>query len=139
MRSSASSHQPGRRRVVVNAGDHYGRYEVIRLIGRGAMGEVYLARDTESQRQIALKIVYKGPEAEDQDVIDAERLGAESQKRLSGADRRVVFVNRYGEINGDLFIEMEYIEGEDLSTILNRGPVRSEERRVGKEGRSRWA
>ena len=107
----------------MNAGDHYGRYEVIRLIGRGAMGEVYLARDTESQRQIALKIVYKGPEAEDQDVIDAERLGAELQKRLSGADRRVVFVNRYGEINGDLFIEMEYIEGEDLSTILNRGPV----------------
>lgn len=87
------------------------------------MGEVYLARDLETQRQIALKIVYKGPEAEDQDVVDAERLGAELQKRLSGVDRRVVIVNRYGEINGDLFIEMEYIEGEDLSAILARGPV----------------
>jgi serine/threonine protein kinase/tetratricopeptide (TPR) repeat protein len=107
----------------VNAGDHFGRYEVIRLIGRGAMGEVYLARDVESQRHIALKIVYKGPEAEDQDIVNAERLGAELQKRLSGADRRVVVVNRYGEINGDLFIDMEYIEGEDLSTILSRGPV----------------
>lgn len=107
----------------MNAGDRYGRYEVIRLIGRGAMGEVYLARDMESQAQVALKIVYKGPEAEDQDIVDAERLGAELQKRLSGADRRVVTVNRYGEINGDLFIEMEYIEGEDLSMILGRGPV----------------
>lgn len=107
----------------MNPGDHYGRYQVIRLIGRGAMGEVYLARDTQTQRQVALKIVYNGPDAEDHDVVDAERLGAELQKRLSGFDRRVVLVNRYGEINGDLFIEMEYIEGEDLSTILARGPL----------------
>lgn len=107
----------------MNAGDRYGRYQVLRLIGRGAMGEVYLARDTGSQRQVALKIVYKGPEAEDQDVVDAERLGAELQKRLSGFDSRVAVVNRYGEINGDLFIEMEYIEGEDLSAILCRGPL----------------
>ncbi len=107
----------------MNPGDRYGRYQAIRLLGRGAMGEVYLARDTETQRQIALKIVYKGPDREDQEVVDAERFGAEIQKRLSGYDRRVARVNRYGEINGDLFIEMEYIEGEDLSTILGRGPV----------------
>ncbi len=107
----------------MNPGDRYGRYQAIRLLGRGAMGEVYLARDTEMQRQIALKIVYKGPDREDQEVVDAERFGAEIQKRLSGYDRRVARVNRYGEINGDLFIEMEYIEGEDLSTILTRGPV----------------
>src|SRR5207237_7510506 len=113
----------GGRSVAVNAGDHYGRYEIIRLIGRGAMGEVYLARDMESEGRVALKIVYKGPEAEDQDIIDAERLGAELQKRLSGADRRVVTVNRYGEINGDLFIEMEYIEGEDVYSVLSGGAV----------------
>ncbi len=107
----------------MNPGDRYGRYQVVRLIGRGAMGEVYLANDTEARRQIALKLVYKGPDAEDQEVLEAERLGAELQKRLSGFDRRVVIVNRYGEINGDLFIEMEYIDGEDLSTILSRGPL----------------
>ncbi|MGA2598293.1 MAG: serine/threonine-protein kinase [Bryobacteraceae bacterium] len=107
----------------MNPGDRYGRYQITRLIGRGAMGEVFLATDTEMRRQIALKLVYKGPDAEDQEVIEAERLGAELQKRLSGFDRRVVVVNRYGEINGDLFIEMEYIEGEDLSTILSRGPL----------------
>jgi tetratricopeptide (TPR) repeat protein len=38
-------------------------------------------------------------------------------------DARVTPVNRYGEINGDLFIEMAYIEGEDLSTIVARGPT----------------
>lgn len=109
----------------MNAGDRYGRYRIIRQLGRGAMGEVYLARDVEAQREIALKLVYKGSEPEDQDVLDAERFGAELQKRLSGADPRVVVVNRYGEIAGDLFIEMEYIEGEDLSAILARGPAQA--------------
>ncbi len=104
-------------------GDRYGRYAIIRLLGRGAMGEVYLARDTESRCDIALKIVYNGPHPEDQEILDAERLGAELQKRLSGVDRRVVVVHRYGEIARDLFIDMEYIEGEDLSAILARGPV----------------
>ncbi|MGI9075372.1 MAG: protein kinase domain-containing protein [Bryobacteraceae bacterium] len=107
----------------MNAGDLYGRYQIIRLIGRGAMGEVFLAHDTEARRDVALKIVYKGPEPEDQDILDAERLGAELQKRLSGVDRRVVTVNKYGEKSGDLFIEMEFIEGEDLSTVMVRGPV----------------
>ncbi|MFL6350285.1 MAG: protein kinase domain-containing protein [Bryobacteraceae bacterium] len=107
----------------MNAGDLYGRYQIIRLIGRGAMGEVFLAHDTETQRDVALKIVYKGPEPEDQDILDAERLGAELQKRLSGLDRRVVTVNKYGEKSGDLFIEMEFIEGEDLSAVMARGPV----------------
>src|SRR5581483_8982280 len=117
------SHHCSRGGEAVNQGDRYGRYEIMRMLGRGAMGEVYLAKDTELHRQIALKLVYKGPDPEDQEIVDAERLGAELQKRLGGFDRRVVIVNRYGEINGDLFIDMEYIEGEDLSTILARGPL----------------
>ncbi len=107
----------------MNAGDRYGPYRIIRLIGRGAMGEVFLAEETDANRQLALKIVYKGPEPEDQDILDAERLGAELQKRLSGVDRRVVQVNRYGDLSGDLFIDMEYIHGEDLSTVIARGPL----------------
>jgi hypothetical protein len=107
----------------VNAGDLYGQYQIIRLIGRGAMGEVYLAHDTEARRDIALKVVYQGPEPEDREILDAERLGAELQKRLSGVDSRVVTVNKYGELAGDLFIDMEFVEGEDLSIVLARGPV----------------
>ncbi len=107
----------------MNAGDKYGPYQIIRLIGRGAMGEVFLAADTRANRQVALKIVYQGFEPEDRDIIEAERLGAELQKRLSGADPRVVIVNNYGEISGDLFIEMEYIDGEDLSALITRGPM----------------
>jgi len=107
----------------MNAGDRYGPYQIIRQIGRGAMGEVYLARNLQVNREVALKIVYKGPEAEDQDILNAERLGAELQKRLNGVDRRVVAVNTYGEIAGNLFIDMEFIDGEDLSALVARGPV----------------
>lgn len=107
----------------MNSGDRYGPYQIIRLIGRGAMGEVYLALDAQAGREIALKIVYNGPDPEDRDVLDAERLGAELQKRLSGVDRRVAVVNTYGELSGDLFIDMEFIDGEDLSALVSRAPV----------------
>lgn len=107
----------------MNAGDRYGQYQIIRLIGRGAMGDVYLAHDSAAQRDVALKVVYQGPEPEDREILDAERLGAELQRRLSGVDGRVVTVNKYGELAGDLFIDMEFVEGEDLSVVLGRGPV----------------
>lgn len=107
----------------MNPGDRYGRYQIIRPLGRGAMGEVYLANEAETGTQVALKLVYKGPDPEDQEIVDAERLGAELQKRVASIDQRVCAVNRYGELDGDLFIEMEYIEGEDLSTLLSRGAL----------------
>ena len=107
----------------MNAGDRYGRYQILRLIGRGAMGDVYLARELQANREIALKIVYKGSDPEDQDILAAERLGAELQRRLSGVDRRVTAVNTYGDMGTDLFIEMEFIDGEDLSALMNRGQV----------------
>jgi serine/threonine protein kinase/tetratricopeptide (TPR) repeat protein len=105
----------------VNAGDQYGPYHIIRLIGRGAMGDVYLAHHLGERRPVALKIVNK---VNDREVLDAERVGAELQKRLRGVDPRVVAVNTYGERDGDLFIEMDFIEGEDVSSLLSRGPVK---------------
>ncbi len=107
----------------MTGGDRFGSYQIVRLLGRGAMGEVYLSIDTETARQVAVKVVYRGTDPEDREILEAERLGAELQKRLGGADGRVVLVHKYGEIRGDLFIEMEYIEGEDLSALVGRGPM----------------
>ncbi len=104
-------------------GERIERYVIQRLLGRGSMGEVYLAHDTDFNREVALKMVYHGQEIEDRDILEAERLGAELQRRLAGVDPRVVIVARHGEFNGDLFIEMEYIPGEDLSTALARSPL----------------
>jgi len=87
------------------------------------MGDVFLARESQSGRDVALKIIRKGADPEDQDILDAERLGAELQKRLSGLDRRVVAVHNYGDLGPDLFIEMEFIDGEDLSAMMSRRQV----------------
>jgi len=99
------------------------RYQIIRVLGHGAMGTVYLATDTESGAEIALKIVYHGSDRDDKDVLDAERLGAELQQRVAAIDSRVCAVHRYSEHNDDLYIEMEYVDGHDLSTILAQGPL----------------
>jgi len=99
------------------------RYQFIRLLGHGAMGTVYLATDTELGSQVALKIVHRGTDPDDQQILDAERLGAELQRRLSNIDPRVCRVHRYDERDGDLYIEMEYVEGDDLSTVLGSGPL----------------
>jgi len=99
------------------------RLQIIRLIGHGAMGTVYLATDSELGAQVAVKIVYRGPDRDDKEIQDAERIGAELQKRLSAIDPRVCRVHRYDEHEGDLYIEMEYVDGDDLSTILASGPL----------------
>ena len=99
------------------------RYQIIRLLGRGAMGTVYLATDTELGSQVALKIVYRGTDRDDQEILNAERLGAELQKRLAEIDPRVCRVHRYEEHEGDLYIEMEHVDGDDLSAVLASGPL----------------
>ncbi|MDQ6665388.1 MAG: serine/threonine protein kinase [Acidobacteriota bacterium] len=106
----------------MSPGDRYGGYEIVEFLGRGNMGWVYLARHSDGQ-QVALKIVYRGQDLDDADVLEAEQLGAELQQRLRGVDPRVVGVNRYGYFGRDLFIEMEYVPGEDLATTLQRGPL----------------
>lgn len=107
----------------MSPGERYERYQIVEPIGRGAMGEVYRARDVVTQLEVALKIVFAGSDPEDQEVVAAERFGAELQKRLSSADKRVVRVNRYGDALGNLFVDMEFIDGQDLSALMTRGPM----------------
>ncbi len=107
----------------MNRGDRFERYQIVELVGRGAMGQVFRAKDSVTLNEVALKIVFAPLAGEDRDVIEAERFGAELQRRLSLADTRVVRVNRYGDLDGHLFVDMEYIEGQDVATALAHGPL----------------
>ena len=66
-----------------------GPYEIEREIGRGGMAVVFLARDTRTGAQVALKLVREGTDREAQDVLEAEQRGALLQKQFSAVSSRV--------------------------------------------------
>jgi hypothetical protein len=100
-----------------------GKFEILRKLGRGGMADVYLAHDTEAKRQVALKVIEIGLDQDAQDTLAAERHGAILQARLCGIDPHVATVHEYGESDRFFFIAMEHVEGDDLSTLLRRGPL----------------
>jgi serine/threonine protein kinase len=108
-------------------GELFDRYQIIRVLGRGSMGTVYLAIRQDTGQQVALKIVNGGPHDEDKERIAVEETGAKLQQQLAGngtlTDPRMTTVYRVFHPGDDLGIEMEYVEGEDLYAILQRGSL----------------
>ncbi|WP_051132827.1 serine/threonine-protein kinase [Nocardia paucivorans] len=98
-----------------------GRYRLDRLLGRGGMGQVWLAVDTTTDRRVALKVL-PGELAEDRTYRARFEREAELAARLR--DPHIVPIRSHGELDGRLFIEMEYIDGIDLARLLHRdGPL----------------
>jgi len=101
----------------------FGKYELIRRLGRGGMADVYLARDAANDRQVALKLVELRPDRESRDIYDAERRGAMLQEQFCHLDSHVPQVHEYGICDGHFYIDMEYVDGEDLAERIARGPI----------------
>jgi tetratricopeptide (TPR) repeat protein len=99
-------------------------YTIVRAIGSGAMGEVYLAEDTRTARRVALKFVGAGY-ASDREAHERLVREARAAARLSHAG----IVGLYGlEEDGDrIFLVEEFVEGETLAHRLERGPLSGEE------------
>jgi tetratricopeptide (TPR) repeat protein len=104
-----------------------GPYEIVREIGRGGMAAVFLADDTRVSRQVALKLVPIGYDREAREILEAERLGANLQERLADSCGMAPRVFEQGEQPPYYFIAMEYIDGENLSDLISRGPVEPSE------------
>jgi len=93
------------------------RYQVLRVLGQGGMGAVYQARDQELDRMIALKVIR--PELAANPSILA-RFKQELILSRNVTHKNVVRIFDLGEAGGTKFITMEYVEGEDLRTVLRR-------------------
>ena len=100
-----------------------GPYAIERPIGQGGMASVYLARDTRSDAVVALKVVHPGTDEEAREILESERRGAELQTRFSAVSRFVPKVFESGFASDYFYIAMEYIDGEDLSQAIHRGPM----------------
>ena len=91
------------------------------------MAVVFLARDTRTGAHLALKLVREGPGHEDREILEAEQRGALLQKQFSAVSSRVPQVYEYGSDGGYFYVAMEYLEGENLSDAIARGPMSAEQ------------
>jgi tetratricopeptide (TPR) repeat protein len=114
--------QPDRREPVGHSGT-IGSYEILRPLGAGGMGDVYLARDNRLARNVALKVLR--PDLADSDWIAAFRHEALAASALNHPN--IVTIYEIGEYEGTRFIAAEYVDGVTLRARLEQGPIAAPE------------
>jgi serine/threonine protein kinase len=92
-----------------------GRYQIIEELGRGGMGKVYKAQDTEIKEKIALKLI-KPEISSDKKTI--ERFQNELKLARKISHRNVCRMHDLGKSEGNYFITMEYVDGENLKGMI---------------------
>jgi predicted Ser/Thr protein kinase len=98
--------------------EEFGRYRILKILGQGGMGVVYLARDTQLEREVALKVPH----------FDAER-GPKLLNRFEHEARAAARIHHpnicpihdVGEIDGKRYLTMAYIDGVPLGRLLRQG------------------
>ena len=95
-----------------------GSYEIVDLLGQGGMGEVYRARDTKLNRDVAVKVL-PASFAADPDRLARFQREAQTLASLNHPNIAQIF----GIVDGPAALVMEFVDGEDLSKRIARGPV----------------
>ena len=98
-----------------------GKYELVRLLGKGAMGEVWLATHNTLGGEFAIKLVETTDDIEAETAAGRFQLEAQIAAKLSRKTRHIVSVSDHGEEDGFAYLAMELLEGESLETRLKRG------------------
>ena len=93
------------------------RYRIVGRLGKGGMGEVYRADDMKLGQPVALKFL---PESVDRDPARLTQLHTEVRMARQVSHPNVCRVYDVGEFEGHTFLSMEYVDGEDLASLLRR-------------------
>ncbi|HZH33646.1 MAG TPA: protein kinase, partial [Pyrinomonadaceae bacterium] len=101
-------------------GKQFGRYEIRQKLGAGGMGEVYLARDEQLDRQVALKIL----SAEfSSDPVRQNRFRQEAKAASALNHPNIITIHEIGESEHGAFLATEFIKGETLRETIKRSPL----------------
>ncbi len=110
--------------MTIAPGDRLGPYEIVGPLGAGGMGEVYRARDTRLEREVALKVL----RADHPVTEDARRRFEREARAISSLSHpNICTLYDVGTEGGMDFLVMEMLEGETLASRLERGPLSVEE------------
>lgn len=101
-------------------GTVFGQYTLTRLLGKGGMGEVYEAYDTGKGRTVALKIL---ADQFSRDEVFRKRFQRESRAAAILQEPHVIPIHDWGEIDGNLYIDMRLVQGHTLAELIAEGPL----------------
>ncbi len=102
------------------AGTKLGEYEILGPLGAGGMGEVYRARDTRLNRDVAIKVL---PELASAEPERFQRFEIEAKAAAALNHPNILSVFQMGTHNGIPYLVSELLEGKDLAESLRRGPL----------------
>jgi len=105
-------------------GARFGTHEIVAFLGAGGMGEVWRARDTRLDREVALKVL---PPATLDDETARARLLREARLASKLNHPHVCTIHEVGEAEGRTFVAMELVEGRSLSALVSHGALPAEQ------------
>ena len=106
--------------MALSPGTRLGPYEIVAPLGAGGMGEVYRAKDTKLNREVAVKVL---PPAVADDAERLSRFKREAQVLASLNHPNIAAIYGLDEADGKQFLVLELVEGEDLAERLKRGAI----------------
>jgi Tol biopolymer transport system component len=106
--------------MALTIGTQFGSHEIISLLGKGGMGEVYRARDTKLKRDVAIKIL---PDEFSRDAARVSLFQREAEVLASLNHPNIAAIYDLQEVNDTRFLVLELVEGETLAERLQRGPI----------------
>ncbi len=104
----------------LSPGTRFGDYEILQQLGAGGMGEVYRARDTRLDREVAIKTLSVERHAQPEALARFEK-EARSASALNHPN--IVTIYELGHVNSTRYIAMELVDGETLRRLLSAGPI----------------
>ena len=115
-----SGHFTGESRMQLKGGQSVGKYEIVEPLGRGGMGDVYLANDPALGRRVALKLL---PAAFTSDGDRLRRFVQEARAASALNHPNILTIHEIGEADGVHFIATEFVKGHTLRHLLAKKPI----------------